>query len=136
MSTRVKSIYTSIVHVCIIWHGFFVHKICRNNIQIPVKILCVNVLDISYTIYNSLHLLQYRDTRILHLFTRMLNCSAGYVIRIINEYTPYWALQCRDAYWVESFNHQFLIYIPKHIHFYLIMYVIVTVHCIVEWKCV
>ena len=27
------------------------------------------------------------------------------------------ALQCRDTYWVESFNHQLLTYIPKRIHF-------------------
>ena len=26
-------------------------------------------------------------------------------------------LQCRDTYWVESFNHQLLCYIPKRIHF-------------------
>ena len=26
-------------------------------------------------------------------------------------------IQCRDTYWVESFNHQLLTYLPKHIHF-------------------
>ena len=26
-------------------------------------------------------------------------------------------LQCRDTYWVESFNHMLLTYIPKRIHF-------------------
>ena len=26
-------------------------------------------------------------------------------------------IQCRDTYWVESFNHQLLTYLPKRIHF-------------------
>ena len=26
-------------------------------------------------------------------------------------------VQCRDTYWVESFNHQLLTYLPKQIHF-------------------
>ena len=26
-------------------------------------------------------------------------------------------IQCRDTYWVESFNHQLLTYVPKRIHF-------------------
>ena len=26
-------------------------------------------------------------------------------------------LQCRDTFWVESFNHQLLTYLPKRVHF-------------------
>ena len=26
-------------------------------------------------------------------------------------------LQCRDTFWIELFNHQLLMYLPKHIHF-------------------
>ena len=30
----------------------------------------------------------------------------------------YLLFQCRDTYWVESFNHQLLTYLPKRIHFH------------------
>ena len=53
------------------------------------------------------------------------------LVRIVNEHTPYWALQCQHTYWVESLNYQLLTYIPTHIYFGSIIYMIVTVHCIV-----
>ena len=33
------------------------------------------------------------------------------------SFTFFFLIQCRDTYWVESFNHQLLSYLPKRIHF-------------------
>ena len=39
------------------------------------------------------------------------------VCGILNIMIVFIAFQCRDTYWVESFNHQLLTYLPKRIHF-------------------
>ena len=40
-----------------------------------------------------------------------------YVRIYVHVDTSCYRLQCRDTYWVESFNHQLLTYLPKRIHF-------------------
>lgn len=40
------------------------------------------------------------------------NLKATYVYRYAEDFC-----RCRDTYWVESFNHQLLTYLPKRIHF-------------------
>lgn len=53
--------------------------------------------------------------------TAMPMTSVGYVWfsqSVLLQYLAYiTCIQCRDTYWVESFNHQLLTYLPKRIHF-------------------
>eukprot|EP00731_Ephydatia_muelleri_P003009 Em0001g3009a len=54
----------------------------------------------------------------VHLYWCMRNCGGNpdrlrAMIMNISKH-----FQCRDTYWVESFNHQLLTYLPKRIHFH------------------
>ena len=46
-------------------------------------------------------------------------CRVGGICFLTQRYllTGNVILQCRDTFWVESFNHQLLTYLPKRIHF-------------------
>ncbi len=44
-------------------------------------------------------------------------------------------LQCRDTFWVESFNHQLLTYIPKRIHFGSSTFEMRMNLAIMDWVC-
>ena len=69
-----------------------------------------------------------------HRSTVMLNHTAGYHFMNVHgictlymcQHAYTWSFvlvsmllvsQCRDTFWVESFNHQLLMYLPKRIHF-------------------
>ncbi|XP_064403181.1 uncharacterized protein LOC135348780 isoform X2 [Halichondria panicea] len=43
-------------------------------------------------------------------------CKAGLKDTLICRNAPFYC-QCRDTFWVESFNHQLLAHIPKRVHF-------------------
>ncbi len=44
-------------------------------------------------------------------------------------------LQCRDTFWVESFNHQLLTYLPKRIHFGSSTFDMRMNLAILDWVC-
>ena len=44
-------------------------------------------------------------------------CVCVCVCGVLNIMIVIITFQCRDTYWVESFNHQLLTYLPKRIHF-------------------
>ena len=44
-------------------------------------------------------------------------------------------MQCRDTYWVESFNHQLLTYLPKRIHFTTDTFVMRMNLALMDWVC-
>ena len=45
----------------------------------------------------------------------------------------YLFFQCRDTYWVESFNHQLLTYLPKRIHFHTKTFEMCMNLSVMEW---
>ena len=44
-------------------------------------------------------------------------------------------LQCRDTFWVESFNHQLLAHIPKRVHFGSSTFEMRMNRTIMDWVC-
>ena len=44
-------------------------------------------------------------------------------------------LQCRDTFWIESFNHQLLTYIPKRVHFGDRVFKMRMDFALLDWVC-
>ena len=44
-------------------------------------------------------------------------CVCVCVCGVLNIMFVFITFQCSDTYWVESFSHQLLTYLPKHVHF-------------------
>ena len=64
-------------------------------------------LQAAYIYRNSNDFCRVRTCTAVHIvMTCVLLCTCSLVY-----------VQCRDTYWVESFNHQLLTYLPKRIHF-------------------
>ncbi|KAL5502884.1 hypothetical protein EMCRGX_G009733 [Ephydatia muelleri] len=58
-----------------------------------------------------------RSTKV-HLYWCMKNCASNpdILCNMIMNISQHF--QCRDTFWMESFNHQLLTYLPKRIHFH------------------
>ena len=70
----------------------------------------------------------------------MLSTTAVYVKLRVQLYTMlihhgYAHMQCRDTYWVESFNHQLLTYLSKRIHFSTPTYRMRMNLAVLDWVC-
>ena len=84
-------------------HGYTPSKVKLTN-ETAVQCL-IKHLQATYIYRNSNDFCRVRTCTAVHIvMTCVLLCSLVYV-------------QCRDTYWVESFNHQLLTYLPKRIHF-------------------
>ena len=73
---------------------------------------------------------QLKDTFIYRFpqsFCRVSSCSSCFLAEYILK------LQCRDTYWVESFNHQLLCYIPKRIHFSMRVFTMRLNLAVMDW---
>ena len=89
-----------------------IHTDCHNSKQpgySPSKILLTNqaAIEAYEKALCQTQIYRYAESycRVKPVCFDQLKCKCGFTT------------QCRDTYWVESFNHQLLMYLPKRIHF-------------------
>ena len=59
----------------------------------------------------------------------------SFIYSVLNVCCCFFLWQCRDTYYVESFNHQLLVYIPKRIHFSNRVFTMRMNLAIMDWVC-